>query len=421
MAQIELIIPTYNNPNLLHACLGSFKRSGVDLTDLCHITVINNGHPESLRGIPPEAYWYRIVQAPKNLGWEGGLTEGLRLTTSTLVGFVNDDIVVPPQNPTWLRRMVAWFRDPAIGAVGPSSNYVAGCQSIFWNPASSLTNVHTFAAPFLIGFFVVMRRAALDAIGGLDLTLPGGDDLDWSMSLRRAGYTLLADRTVFIFHHGQQTGRKEHGDFWNSEQMLHPIHTALIQKHGFAAYWNCVAGQPTPYLPPWTRPFGVSGSEEVLLRSVMPSEGPILDVGCGAQKVMADAIGVDQHGHGAPVPQLNAAASQAEIACDLNEPLPYGDTFAAGIIAKHILEHLTDPLATLRDWHRVLRPGGRLAVAVPDATKVNGIAMNPDHRHDFTPAFLTSLATIAGFSHIQIHDPNNGISFVLTAERNGVV
>ncbi|MBI4858866.1 MAG: glycosyltransferase, partial [Candidatus Riflebacteria bacterium] len=36
------------------------------------------------------------------------------------------------------------------------------------------------------------------------------------------------------------------------------------------------------------------------------------------------------------------------------------------LIASHVLEHLADPLTALVEWHRVVRPGGKLLLAVPD-------------------------------------------------------
>ncbi|MFY9344391.1 MAG: methyltransferase domain-containing protein [Planctomycetota bacterium] len=36
------------------------------------------------------------------------------------------------------------------------------------------------------------------------------------------------------------------------------------------------------------------------------------------------------------------------------------------VIANHIIEHMRDPITALENWHRVLRVGGRLMMAVPD-------------------------------------------------------
>lgn len=36
------------------------------------------------------------------------------------------------------------------------------------------------------------------------------------------------------------------------------------------------------------------------------------------------------------------------------------------VVANHVLEHVTDPIRALREWHRILRDGGLLYLAVPD-------------------------------------------------------
>jgi SAM-dependent methyltransferase len=36
------------------------------------------------------------------------------------------------------------------------------------------------------------------------------------------------------------------------------------------------------------------------------------------------------------------------------------------VIANHVLEHLTDPVGGLAEWHRIFRSGGQLLMAVPD-------------------------------------------------------
>lgn len=47
---------------------------------------------------------------------------------------------------------------------------------------------------------------------------------------------------------------------------------------------------------------------------------------------------------------------------DISQDFPDGADF---LIAHHVLEHTPDPIGTLREWHRLVRPGGTFAISVP--------------------------------------------------------
>ena len=177
---IQLICPTYNNSQMLSQCINSIL--ALNLQYPVEIFVINNGHPDSLSRIGSHPLVHIIQTGGRNLGWEGGLKLGLEKTTSSIVGFINDDIYVPTASKDWLRAMMAHFQDPQVGAVGPSSNTVMGPQNI-WKLLPH-TSIET---SYLIGFCMLVRRKALEEAGGVDDSLPGGDDLDLSIRLRDKG------------------------------------------------------------------------------------------------------------------------------------------------------------------------------------------------------------------------------------------
>ena len=59
---------------------------------------------------------------------------------------------------------------------------------------------------------------------------------------------------------------------------------------------------------------------------------------------------------------LGCPAAQADAAA-----LPFRDSFADAVCLVNVLDHTPDPLNTLREAFRVLVPGGRVAIRVPNA------------------------------------------------------
>ncbi len=243
---VDIIIPTWNNPNYLYPCVNSLMRNNTT-ENLFHIYIINNGYPGSINVDNPHI---TVIDAGENLGWEGGLKLGLQHSKAPFVVFHNDDTYIPPISRLWLNHLLQHFKDPRVGAVGPSSNVVMGRQNIFADLAA-----HIFPVKYLIGFCFMVRREALEKAGGVDDTLPGGDDFDLSIRLADAGYTLLADRSVFVYHHGFKTGERIFGTAdktggWNSYEFKEKTDFALIKKHGFRKWYELIMStyeQPKEY------------------------------------------------------------------------------------------------------------------------------------------------------------------------------
>jgi 2-polyprenyl-3-methyl-5-hydroxy-6-metoxy-1,4-benzoquinol methylase len=80
------------------------------------------------------------------------------------------------------------------------------------------------------------------------------------------------------------------------------------------------------------------------------------------------------------------------------------------IIMSMVLEHLSDPLSILRRVNRLLKPGGRLLLSVPN---INGIEARlfgsyaytlqvPTHLAHFTPKTLSRMLSEAGFDDLEV-------------------
>ncbi len=364
---VDIIIPTFNNFDQLGQCVRSVLRT----TNFhpCRIIVVNNSKVDLTPYVPQHSS-ITITTPGENLGWTGGLAHGLRLSSSKYVMFLNDDTYIPRSSVSWLRDMVMSLESRSIiGAIGPSSNCVSGVQNIWYEDDSDLVEV-----PFLIGFCKLVRRSALDEIGGIDLNWEHGDDFDISIRLRKKGYALVCRRDVFVFHHGFQTGTKVHGEAgtaggWNSPKQIERTNTHIIKEHGFLAFWETVTGRNDQILVGET-----ADAEGEFLRSFVNGHSPddILDIGCGDNVTVIGSFGVDRKLDGS----------------DLNNGLDAKGKRFKLIIARHILEHLRDPQERIQEWLNALEHKGELFIVCPNEETCYTIGLDPTHIHGFTKSFL---------------------------------
>ncbi|MCZ7440605.1 class I SAM-dependent methyltransferase [Micromonospora sp. WMMC241] len=102
----------------------------------------------------------------------------------------------------------------------------------------------------------------------------------------------------------------------------------------------------------------------------LPLAGDVLEVGAGTGELWR-RVGRPETGlrltltdfSPAMCDRLREVPGARVQRCDATH-LPYADAAFDAVIANHMLYHLDDPDAALAEFARVLRPGGRLAVAV---------------------------------------------------------
>lgn len=111
-------------------------------------------------------------------------------------------------------------------------------------------------------------------------------------------------------------------------------------------------------------------------RIVSYLRGVGLDLGCGDEKIVPGAIGIGKAG-GAINFQLDLSA---------NDSLGmFSDNYFDYVFSAHCLEEFMATEGILRDWWRVIKPGGYLILYVPDPDfypRIGTPGCNPGHKRD---------------------------------------
>ncbi len=148
--------------------------------------------------------------------------------------------------------------------------------------------------------------------------------------------------------------------------------------------------------------------------------GKGIDVGSGFRKTHPDAIGIDiipkgQTGeHGC----MQGMRSVADITASGDDLHMFGDGELDYVVNRHNLEHYVDVVKTLQEWKRVLKVGGTLGMVLPDESKINTIALDPTHKHCFTPeSIVRLLELIGGFVIERVETVVENWSFLVIARR----
>jgi ubiquinone/menaquinone biosynthesis C-methylase UbiE len=101
----------------------------------------------------------------------------------------------------------------------------------------------------------------------------------------------------------------------------------------------------------------------------------VLDAGCGpglyAEELLArgaDLVAVDGSVAMVELARQRVGARAEVVHADLNEPLPFHSSEFDLVVCALVIHHLADRAACLREFFRVLRPGGHVAISTQHPT-----------------------------------------------------
>lgn len=81
-----------------------------------------------------------------------------------------------------------------------------------------------------------------------------------------------------------------------------------------------------------------------------------------------------------PAPWINVdIAPPADVIADLTQEWPWPESSVDEVFAADVFEHLYDRVFTMNELHRVMKPGARATIEVPNAAKGAGQWQDPTH------------------------------------------
>jgi beta-1,4-mannosyl-glycoprotein beta-1,4-N-acetylglucosaminyltransferase len=325
---VSIIIPTLNHlDDCLKPCLESIVKN-TTMNGEVEVIVVANGctdgtkdYVQTLSESYPDGS-FRLVWFDEPMGYTKATNEGIRVARGNYIVLLNNDTVILDSAPnTWINMLIGPLADTKIAMTGPMEAYSPEAE-----------------ANFLIFFCVCARREMFELIGELDeIFSPGfGEDTDWCMRAVQAGYKLLQVPDYNVHYHPS-------------------LPTSMI---GGFPIWH--KGEQT-----MVEVAEVDGRNDLLrknrniLRSKYHSKIK-LNLGCGTQKIDG-YIGVDMYDEA-------GANTGADLRLDVRDLSYFKNDSVEEIMGIHIFEHLSpyEVGDVLREWKRVLKPGGKLVLEMPD-------------------------------------------------------
>jgi GT2 family glycosyltransferase len=209
MPDLSIVIVNTNNCKLLEECLASIAKSTHKIT--YEVIVSDNASTDGSRELVRNKFPKTILITNKeNLGFIKASNLGLKIHQGRYAMLLNDDTIV---KESALDKMVEFMDShPEAGACGAKLLNIDGTiqhqggllGKKFWQ-AKEPTMVD-----FVIGAALLVRKKVIDQVGIMDENLFFyNDDLDWCLSIRKAGYKIYFLPQAEIIHYGGYSSKRK--------------------------------------------------------------------------------------------------------------------------------------------------------------------------------------------------------------------
>lgn len=160
--------------------------------------------------------------------------------------------------------------------------------------------------------------------------------------------------------------------------------------------------------------------------------GKVLDIGCATGFFMQTAINKGWEAEGIEISEYAASIGKKNKLKIYNEDLSkikLGKKKYDLITLWDLIEHVTDPVKTLKKVHSILKKGGIIAMTTPDVGSIPakitrhkwvGYKLSDEHLTYFSRKTIFQLLEKSGFTPISFNHTGKYVNFYLFADRVGL-
>ena len=221
MIAIDFVIVVRNEVEYTRRCVESLFAYSLQPF---HLILVDNGSTDGTQEYFAELEQKKIpdtqitvIRNEINRGYVVGVNQGLERTDASYVVLCNNDIVLYPRTIHELIH-VANLK-PEFGLINPNSNEF-GFGEYDETRLKALSGTYRERC-HTSGFFALVKREVINAIGGLDLAYNPGyfDDMDYSERAKRAGFLCIVASGAYVYHYGSRSFRpKQKEEFWRKNR-----------------------------------------------------------------------------------------------------------------------------------------------------------------------------------------------------------
>lgn len=223
---VSIVVLNWNGEEVIRSSLESVEKLNYRNKE---VIVVDNGSTDSSPAlISNEFPDFHLLRSCVNLGFSAGMNLGIKASRGDFILLFNNDATAHPESLMELVRTAV--ANPRIGMVGPLILY-GEPSDVIWTSGGKLDLVtgtiwsdglgkriradsfrnKTLVTDidYLSGCVLLARKEVVDMIGLLDEhSVIGGQDIDWCLKIRRAGFDCVLNSNAVIWHKGSHSSRQ---------------------------------------------------------------------------------------------------------------------------------------------------------------------------------------------------------------------